>query len=96
MGPMSRLRTIAGTFLVTSLLWGAGLFWWRDMLPQPVALQGSATATTAITAQTGRAAAAYRPVAIVPPDPADIPPLVIPVQGVQRGQLMALSLRVPR
>ncbi len=87
MGPISRLRTIAGTFLVTSLLWGAGLVWLRDLLPQPVALQGSAPATNAITAQSGRSTAAYRPPAVVVPDPADIPPLVIPVRGVLRGQL---------
>jgi len=85
MGPVSRLRTIAGTFLMTSLLWGAGLFWWRGMLTQPVPKQGFILQNAA---QTGRSTAAHRPLAIVVPDPADIPALVIPVQGVQRGQLI--------
>ena len=85
MGPMSRTRTIAATFLMTSLLWGAGLVWWRDVLPQPVPQQ-SAVGLSA--AQAGHASSARRPVAIVAPDPADIPPLVIPVQGVQRSQLI--------
>jgi len=88
MTPMSRLRTIAGTFLVTSLLWGAGLVWWQDKLAQPASQQGIATQGMPSAAQADRTQVAYRPQAVAVPDPADIPALIIPVQGVQRRQLI--------
>ncbi len=87
MGPMSRLRTIAGTFLVTSLLWGAGLMWWQSKLVQVAPHQVPAPQGMPGTVQVDRAQVAYRPPAVATPDPADIPPLLIPVRGIQRGQL---------
>ena len=88
MDALSRLRTIAGTFLVTSLVWGAGLVWWQGKLVQPAPQQGTAPQGMADTAQVGRTQVAYRPHAVAPPDPADIPPLLIPVQGIERRQLI--------
>ena len=89
MEPSSRLRTIAGTFLVTCLLWvGALAYWWNHT--SPVAAAGvAAAANSAPPVQLpNRTQAAYRPAPAAPFDTADVPPLVIPVQGVQRGQLI--------
>jgi murein DD-endopeptidase MepM/ murein hydrolase activator NlpD len=85
MEAMTRLRTIAGTFLVTSLLWGGGLVWWQSKLLPPVPPQDPADVQSAT--KVNQTAVAYRPQAVTRPDPVDIPALIIPVQGVQRGQL---------
>lgn len=85
MEAMTRLRTIAGTFLVTSLLWGGGVVWWQSKPLPPVPPQDPANVQSAT--KVNQTAVAYRPQAVTRPDPVDIPALIIPVQGVQRGQL---------
>jgi hypothetical protein len=85
MEAMTRLRTIAGTFLVTSLLWGGGLVWWQSKLLPPAPPQDPADVQSA--AKVNQTTVAYRPQAVTRPVPVDIPALMIPVQGVRRGQL---------
>ena len=88
MTPYSRLRTIAGTFLATCLLWVGGLtYWWSHTAPV-VGPNAAVAADLGPAAQlVGQTQVAYRPAAPPPPAMSDVPPLVIPVQGVQRGQL---------
>ena len=83
---VSRLRTIAGTFLATCLLWVGGLtYWWSHTAP--VVGPNAAVAAGPAAQLVGQTQVAYRPAAPPPPSLSDVPPLVIPVQGVQRGQL---------
>ena len=92
----TRLRLIAGTFLVTSLLWaGAGLYWWGGStapVPHAVAADeaGLVQASTAPVAaqELNQTQVAYTPKASVPAAPVPSVPLVIPVQGVKAGQLV--------
>ena len=94
----TRLRLIAGTFLVTSLLWaGAGLYWWGGSAataPVPPAMTtdeaGLVQAPTAPVAaqELNQTQVAYTPPASVSAAPALSAPLVIPVQGVKAGQLV--------
>lgn len=88
MDALARLRTIAGTFLVTSLVWGAGLVWWQSKLLPAAPQQAAAPAGGPGAAPADRTRIAYRPQAVAPPDPADIPPLLVPVQGIERRQLI--------
>ena len=84
----SRLRTIAGTFLVTCLLWVAGLaYWWSNAEPSFVPSNDFAANSQPPVQLPGQTRAAYRPAPAAPFDTADVPPLIIPVQGVQRGAL---------
>ena len=89
MEPSSRLRTIAGTFLVTCLLWAGGLaYWWTHTLPVAA---GTGTEVIAASGQPGQVPAptpvTYRAAPSVPFDTSEVPPLIIPVQGVQSGAL---------
>ena len=94
----TRLRLIAGTFLVTSLLWaGAGLYWWGGAGPAASVPPATATAEAGLAQAPASPVAAREfdqsQVAYAPPVPAPaatVPsaPLVIPVQGVKAGQLM--------
>lgn len=80
----SRLRTIAGTFLVTSILWLGGLaYWWGGAVSQP----REASLAGPVAVQPGQTNAASRPTPKFQIADADIPPLVVPVQGVQPSQL---------
>jgi peptidoglycan LD-endopeptidase LytH len=88
MDALTRLRTIAGTVLVTSLLWGGGLVWWQSKLLPAPPQQGSAPASGLGAASADRTQIASRQHIVTPPDPADIPPLLIPVQGIERGRLI--------
>ena len=88
MDALSRLRTIAGTFLVTSLVWGAGLVWWQSKLLPAAPQQGVAQDRGPGAAIADRTPVANHRQSIAPPDPADIPPLLIPVQGIERRQLV--------
>jgi murein DD-endopeptidase MepM/ murein hydrolase activator NlpD len=92
----TRLRLIAGTFLVTSLLWAGGLaYWWNAPAPQSTlvpagisALPVSASAQTITQAAppNGQTKVTYKPEAPVTA-PAAMPNLIIPVQGVAANQL---------
>ena len=92
----TRLRLIAGTFLVTSLLWaGVGLYWWNTPAPQsnmvPAGISALPVAGPAVTtAQAGlpggQTKIAYKPeVPVIAPTA--MPGLIIPVQGVSANQL---------
>lgn len=97
MEPSPRLRTIAGTFLITCLLWVGGLTYWRNTLP---AGAGTITEGVAGSAQSGPqsgpqpgtlpapASVAYQAALPAPFDTSKVPALVIPVQGVQPGALI--------
>jgi len=84
----SRLRTIAGTFLMTCLLWLGGLaYWWSNAQPPVSPAAQVAIGPEAAAQSPGQTRIAYQPAPPVPVDLADVPPLIIPVQGVQRGGL---------
>ncbi|MFM5892808.1 MAG: M23 family metallopeptidase [Novosphingobium sp.] len=88
MDALARLRTIAGTFLVTSLLWGGGLVWWQSkFLPSPPQ-QGSAPDSGPSAASADPSQIASRQHIVAVPDPADVPALLIPVRGIERSQLI--------
>jgi len=89
MGIMTRLRTIAGTFLVTSLLWGGGLIWWDGQFPKSVLMPSAPPQDEAVggAMPVGQTPVAYRSPAAPRAIPTDIGALVIPVQGVARSQL---------
>lgn len=89
----TRLRLIAGTFLVTSLLWaGAGLYWWNGS-GQPAALPTMTLApgvslSPPVAAELTAAVKASAPA----PKAASLPIapgqwLIIPVQGITASQL---------
>ena len=94
----TRLRLIAGTFLVTSLLWaGAGLYWWGGSgpaAPMPPAMTTAeaglvqAPASPVPAQGFDQTQVAYAPPASAPAAAVPSAPLVIPVQGVKAGQLM--------
>ena len=86
MEPSSRLRTIAGTFLVTCLLWAGGLaYWWTHTLPVAA---GTGTEVVAASGQLpARTPVTYRAAPSAPFDTSKMAPLIIPVQGVRREQL---------
>ena len=84
MDTRTRLRTIAGTFLATSLLWVGGLtYWWTkgEARPPGISLASPVVAPPGQTRVAPRQAPQFQIV------DADIPALIIPVQGVQRSQL---------
>ena len=87
----ARLRTIAGTFLVTCLLWVGGLMWWSGglaLLQQGPAASASRMQTATAQGQLpGQRQVNFRPEQSAQSAPADSPALIIPVQGVQSGQL---------
>ena len=84
METQTRLRTIAGTFLMTSLLWAGGLtYWWVGREQQPLGLLPESS----VAALTGKTHSKSQPAPKFQIAAADIPALIIPVQGVQRGQL---------
>ena len=94
----SRLRTIGGTVLMTSLAWAFGLFLFGPHAPAPVnraVMTGapSAAATAAPTAtgqppvQLEHTTVAYQPIAPVPVAAAPAQSMIIPVQGVKASQL---------
>ena len=88
MTPSSRLRTIAGTFLVTCVLWIGGLaYWWNHTSPVTAASGAVAANLPPPTPLSGQTQVAYRPAPVAPFDTANVPPLIIPVQGTQRAQL---------
>ncbi len=80
----THLRTIAGTFLATSLLWAGGLtYWWAGSEPPPA----TSLAAGPVVAPPDRVPVAARQVPKFQIADADIQSLIIPVQGVQRSQL---------
>lgn len=88
----SHLRTMAGTFLVTSLLWGAGLVWWGNPVTQGGPTQAPAPGPIPVpspvaVAPPGQTQVAYRPDATVVAGTQSSSPLTIPVVGVRRDQL---------
>ena len=88
MTPSSRLRTIAGTFLVTCVLWIGGLaYWWNHTSPVGAASVAVAANSAPPAPLSGQTQVAYRPAPAAPLDTANVPPLIIPVQGTQRAQL---------
>lgn len=92
----TRLRLIAGTFLITSLLWAAGLAYWSSVsAPQSdmvaagtsvLPVSASAHTITQASLPNGQTKVTYRPEAPVAA-PATVPSLIIPVQGVSANQL---------
>ena len=88
MTPSSRLRTIAGTFLVTCVLWIGGLaYWWNHTSPVAAASVAVAANSAPPAPLHGQTQVAYRAATAAPFDTANVPPLIIPVQGTQRAQL---------
>ena len=88
MTPSSRLRTIAGTFLVTCVLWIGGLaYWWNHTSPVAAASVAVAANPAPPAPLSGQTQVAYRPAPAAPFNAANVPPLIIPVQGSQRAQL---------
>ena len=95
----TRLRTIAGTVLVTSLAWAIAVFqyWPHDpgavigVVPGGVP-QAAVAATTNFAGQGSapldQIRTAYQPIAPVPVAAAPVQPLIIPVQGVKPGDLV--------
>ena len=89
----TRLRLIAGTFLVTSLLWaGAELYWWSGSVPQAalpsMTLAPGASLNPPVAAGLTAAVKASAPVpqaAAVANAPGQS--LIIPVQGIAASQL---------
>ena len=94
----SRMRTIGGTVLMTSLAWAFGLFLFGPHIPAAVSVAAmtgapSAAVPAAPTAiveppvQLERTTVAYQPIAPVPVAAAPAQSMVIPVQGVKASQL---------
>lgn len=93
----SRLRTIGGTVLITSLAWAFGLFLFGPHTPTaatgttvigtPSAAALVATVTAQAPVQPERTTVAYQPIAPVPVAAAPAQSMVIPVQGVKASQL---------
>jgi peptidoglycan LD-endopeptidase LytH len=88
MDARTRLRTIAGTFLVTSLLWGGGLVWWQGQFPQLALAPSDVPHKAGGVAQVRQSDVVYRLQAATKPIPTNIGALAIPVQGVVRSQLI--------
>ena len=93
----TRLRLIAGTFLITSLLWASGLIFWSSgpsapqstMVPAGIAVHpvSAVTPTTTQSALSkGQTKVSYKPELPVIA-PTAMPTLIIPVQGVAANQL---------
>ncbi len=92
----TRLRLIAGTFLMTSLLWAAGLAYWSSvsvpqsaMVPAGISalpVSASAQTTTQAALPNEQTKVTYRPEEPVAA-PAAVPSIIIPVQGVAANQL---------
>ncbi|MFM5917716.1 MAG: M23 family metallopeptidase [Novosphingobium sp.] len=87
MGLATRLRTIAGTVLATSMLWVAGLIWWSGQIqPSPERATPTSSAVTG-SPPLDQTMIAYRPQDALEADTPKGANLIIPVQGVQPGQL---------
>ena len=89
----TRLRLVAGTFLVTSAVWAAAVVYWTSgtaagpVVAGPAAVPPDQFAAAPASATPGQPRIAYRP---MPPVAAsDIPAqsLIIPVQGAKPAQL---------
>ena len=95
----ARLRTIAGTVLVTSLAWAIAVFqYWPPAPGAGIGVVPSGVARAVVAATTGpaghgstpldQARTIYQPIAPVPVAAAPVQALIIPVQGVKPGQLI--------
>ena len=95
----TRLRTIAGTVLVTSLAWAIAVFQYWPHDPGAIdQTESSGLRGAVVTSTTGSAEhststrdqtrIAYKPIASLPVAAAPTQALIIPVQGVKPGQLV--------
>ena len=94
----SRLRTIGGTVLITSLAWAFALVLYAPQAPS-VVTEGTPTGASAAPVpsaatvsgqppvQLERTTVAYQPIAPVPVAAAPAQSMIIPVQGVKASQL---------
>ena len=89
----TRLRLVAGTFLVTSAVWAAAVVYWTSgtrtgpVMAGPAAVMPDQFAAPPASATSSQSRAAYQ--AMPPVAASDIPAqsLIIPVQGVKPAQL---------